>query len=103
MKKNILKALLLSVIVFTILLISHKNSHGEYIKIAGFTQGTTYHITYRSPDGRNLQQQIDSLLADFDLSASIYLSNSIISRINNNDPDVQADKKFYIYSKNQLR
>ncbi len=94
MKKTIFQGIILSVIIFTILLISHRNSRGEYIKIAGFTQGTTYHITYRSPDGRNLQKQIDSLLADFDMSASIYEPNSIISRINKNDPYVRADKKF---------
>jgi thiamine biosynthesis lipoprotein len=94
MKKNVIQALILSVIIFTILLISRRNSHGEYIKIAGFTQGTTYHITYQRSDGKNLQQQIDSLLADFDMSASIYEPNSIISRINKNDPNVRADKKF---------
>ncbi len=94
MKKSVIQTLILVVIIFAILLISRKNSHGEYIKIAGFTQGTTYHITYRSTNGRNLQKQIDSLLADFDLSASIYLPNSIISKINKNNPNVLADEKF---------
>jgi len=67
---------------------------GVYLKIQGFTQGTTYVITYQTPDSVNLQGDVDSLLHEFDLSLSTYIQNSIISKINNNDSLVMPDKKF---------
>jgi FAD:protein FMN transferase len=94
MKQNLIKGLILIVVIGAILMISHLNGRGQYIKIAGFIQGTTYHITYESKAGRNLQREIDSLLAVFDQSMSTYLPTSIISRINQNDPAVEADEMF---------
>ena len=93
MKQYILRGLIVALIIAAFLIFSHRNTRGQYIKIAGFVQGTTYHITYQSPAGKNLQLEIDSLLADFDRSLSIYLPTSIISRINQNDPAVEADDK----------
>lgn len=60
---------------------------GPYISIAGFTQGTTYHMTYQSPksDSLMLQDEINALLAEFDMSLSTYIENSNISRINRNE------------------
>jgi len=36
------------------------------------------------------------ILADFDLSVSTYIQNSIISRINSNEKDVKVDKYFKV-------
>jgi thiamine biosynthesis lipoprotein len=94
MKQNIIRGLILAGIAAIILMVGPRSCRGQYIKIAGFAQGTTYHITYGSRKGKNLQREIDSLLADFDRSLSIYLPSSIISRINQNDPTVEADEKF---------
>ncbi len=66
------------------------------IKFGGETQGTYYAITYYSDDSINLQPAIDSLLIRFDSTASTYKPNSIISRMNNNDPFVVADEMFSI-------
>ena len=66
------------------------------IKIGGETQGTYYAITYYHDDSTNLQPSIDSLLHRFDSTASTYKPNSIISRMNNNDPSVKADEMFTI-------
>ena len=68
-------------------------NEGVYMKVQGFTQGTTYVITYQTPDSTNINPLIDSLLHDFDLSLSTYIPNSIISRINDNDPYALADDK----------
>jgi len=65
----------------------------EPIKIDGNAQGTTYHITYFDQKNRNLKPEITTLLADFDLSVSTYNPNSIISKINNNQP-AKVDKYF---------
>ncbi len=69
-------------------------SGGEYTSIQGFTQGTTYHITYQLPPGQDLQDEVDSLLGLFDRSLSTYDSTSIITAINLNQPDVITDSMF---------
>jgi len=66
----------------------------EYLKITGFAQGTNYHITYENSTNEDYSEAIDSLLKAFDKSCSMYDSTSIISRINNNDPTVEADDWF---------
>ena len=69
----------------------------QYYKIMGETQGTTYHIIYRY--SKMLKPQVDSLLNEIDLSLSIYNPNSIISKVNRNEP-VQVDEHFIkVYKK----
>ncbi|MCK4700691.1 MAG: FAD:protein FMN transferase [Bacteroidales bacterium] len=93
------------VIAFHILLLlSYMNyKKNELLILDGFTQGTTYHIVYKQPYSlgfilnRNIhdyQEEIDSLLIEFDRTFSIYLPRSVISRINNNDKDVKVDSLF---------
>lgn len=67
---------------------------GEFYPIQGFTQGTTYHITYQYPTAVNLQEQIDSVLKNFDRSLSSYDTSSIISSVNRNIPGVKTDSMF---------
>jgi thiamine biosynthesis lipoprotein len=64
------------------------------IRFFGEAQGTYYAITYFAEDTLVTQQQIDSLLEAFDLSASIWVKESVISRVNNNDPEVVPDRDF---------
>lgn len=66
------------------------------IKIDGLAQGTYYSITYYDKAGINYQPAIDSFFKAFDLSASLYLKESIISRLNNNDPTAVADEAFTV-------
>ncbi len=94
MKKNIVQIIIVISAATVILFVSRGCFRGEYFKLAGFTQGTSYHITYESKDSINLQHEIDSILSDFDRSFSTYLTSSIISRINNNDPDVAVNEHF---------
>jgi thiamine biosynthesis lipoprotein len=94
MKKNLLKILIGIIVILSVIWLSKSRFPGNYIRLAGFTQGTTYHITYKSKDDRNLKNEIDTLLADFDRSLSTYIPNSIISGINQNDTNVIPDKHF---------
>jgi len=64
------------------------------VKFGGETQGTYYAITYYADDSANYKPSIDSLLSRFNSPASTYKPNTIISRMNNNDPEVRADKMF---------
>lgn len=76
------------------ILSSCSTKKSEYLKIAGYAQGTTYHITYENSNQEDYTSAIDSILKAFDKSLSIYDSTSIISRINNNDPTAEADQWF---------
>ncbi|MBN1251785.1 MAG: FAD:protein FMN transferase [Bacteroidales bacterium] len=84
MKKN------LGLIVGILILLA--SCGNKYKKIEGFTQGTTYHITYNS--SKDYSKEIDSLLFHFDSSLSTYKENSIISRVNKNDSTVVIDDLF---------
>ncbi len=64
------------------------------IQFFGEAQGTSYNVTYYATDTLISKADIDSLLDVFDLTASIWVENSIISRINNNDSTVEADADF---------
>jgi len=63
-------------------------------KLMGEAQGTYYSITYFDENSRDLQQEIDSLLDEFDMSVSLWVPNSILSRVNNNDSSISLDKYF---------
>lgn len=65
-----------------------------YRKIAGFTQGTTFHITYEDKADKDLSASVDSIFRVFDLTFSEYIPNSIVSRINRNDSTVLLDDMF---------
>jgi thiamine biosynthesis lipoprotein len=69
-------------------------SKGEYYPVQGFTQGTTYSITYQHPTLSDLHEEIDSILRVFDSSLSSYDSTSIISSVNINAPNVLTDSMF---------
>ena len=66
----------------------------DYLHNEGKTQGTYYSATYLQPDGRDLKAKIEKRLQQFEMSLSTYNPNSIISRINNNDPTVKTDSDF---------
>ncbi len=66
----------------------------EFKVIDGQTQGTTYHIKYKVNGDSINPSEITSLLHNIDLSMSGYIDSSVISRINNNDPNVTTDKLF---------
>ncbi len=77
-----------------LIVVACQSKKSDYVKISGFAQGTTYSITYENSKGEDYSSEIDSILKAFDKSLSIYDSTSIISRINNDDPTVEADDWF---------
>lgn len=66
----------------------------QKIQFIGEAQGTYYAVTYFAADTLISQSEIDSLLTAFDLSASVWVDQSVISRINRNEPGVAPDKHF---------
>lgn len=86
--------------VFLILIISllaisckPKPSPG-YVFLEGFTQGTTFHITYEDQASINYLAEIELILSEIDSSMSVYRQNSIITGINNNDNNFKPDHYF---------
>lgn len=88
-----LKYISLIAIALTAFACKPKQSEYETIKLQGFVQGSTYHITYMDSLGRDLHPEIKAELKKFDQSMSVFDSSSVISRINRNE-DVQADSIF---------
>lgn len=60
-------------------------------KIAGFAQGTTYHITYYAADSFVTKKMADSILNKLDSSLSIYKTYSLISQFNNTEKSIEMD------------
>lgn len=88
--KNFFSPVLLFILFFT----ACKSDKNYLFKIEGKAQGTTYHISWLSSDNINYKKAIDSLLLEIDSSMSTWLPASLISRINNNDSNVSADRYF---------
>ena len=49
----------------------------EPIRVEGAAQGTTYHITYYDEKNRDLQPEIEKILAAFDQSVSTYIPGDL--------------------------
>jgi thiamine biosynthesis lipoprotein len=76
-----------------ITVVSCTNNSLKKTSISGYVYGTTYNIVYFSDDELQLKTQIDSLFNVIDMSMSTYNSNSLITKINNNE-DVELDNHF---------
>jgi FAD:protein FMN transferase len=91
--KRILLQIAIVVIAFLVVFKLTSGNKNLYVSFAGFTQGTTYRITYESKKGEQLQPAVEELLTDIDRSLSIYNQESLISKINENVP-VLVDSMF---------
>ena len=82
--------------MWALLLLASRNINdtGQRVSFMGEAQGTYYSIIYYDKQARDFQPQVDSLLMAFDMSVSMWKPQSIISRINNNDTAVVADRWF---------
>ncbi len=66
----------------------------EPIHLQGEAQGTYYSMLYYDSLNRNFHPQVDSILKAFDQSVSLWVPNSVLSRVNKNDTNVVLDKHF---------
>jgi len=62
--------------------------------ITGYSQGTTYQLTYYAEDSVITQKQTDSLLGCLDRSVSLYKPTSLICRFNHSEEGIMIDKPF---------
>ena len=83
--KNIIYSLVLVTVVALVWWFRGGNQNevkGRKIELRGATMGTTYQVKYISETVVNLQDEIDSILQDFNASLSTYIYDSEISRFN---------------------
>lgn len=102
LKNNILRIGFFLIIcnLFTFCKTENKEKELQYYKVAGFTQGTTYHITYS--DTINYRPKIEKILKDFSRSLSTYDKTSLISGLNKNKENVALDNFFIsVFNKSQ--
>ena len=70
------------IIILFGLLSCTSNDNKILVSNSGEAQGTYYHVKYLSKDAEDFYLKIDSLFAEVDSAVSIYMPNSIISRLN---------------------
>ncbi len=84
-----------SILFFVVLLLNSCNlKQQQPVKLVGEAQGTYYSIIYYDDQQRDFQQDIDSILHDFDMSVSLWEPESILSQINNGNNSVVPDEYF---------
>lgn len=94
--------LLTTAMVIAILLIRNKQTvqpvteegHDEYYAISGGVHGTYYNIKYSVGKDTINAEELQACFERFDQSLSTFKESSVISRINNNEPDVEPDSFF---------
>jgi thiamine biosynthesis lipoprotein len=97
-----MKAFFRGVFILSVISLFSCTSVQKKVVFQGQTQGTYYAVTYFDADERNFQPQFDSILKAFDLSVSMWVPESVISRINSGDSLVQPDAWFIdIFSRSQ--
>lgn len=70
------------VVLSFVLLATGCGRNVKQYRIFGEAQGSYYTVVYYDTQHRNIQGSVDSLLADFDLTASLWVDNSMIRRVN---------------------
>jgi len=71
-------------------------SKDELIRFKGKTMGSTYAVTYSDSAGRNLQSEVERLLADFNAALSTYDSTSRLSQFNRSAQLTISTKERYL-------
>ena len=77
--------ILFAIVVFTSFF-GCNNTPSKYIYNNGFVYGTMYSIVYESPNGVDFQDEITEKFNEYTMMFSTYEEESIISKINNNEP-----------------
>ena len=80
-------------VIFIIVLNACKTAPSKYIYNKGMIHGAPYLIVYESPEGKDMQTEIDTLLKNYNMIFSVYEKESVISKVNNNE-DVTLASEF---------
>jgi thiamine biosynthesis lipoprotein len=84
----------LAILILGITIFTSCQQKTTFVKNEGYVFGTSYHFVYATVNGKDYENEIKQELQKFNSSLSTYDPNSFISRINQNDPSVEADSFF---------
>ena len=90
------RLLIMNRIVFFIgfmALLASCNRGPQKMVLQGEAQGSYYAVTYYDEQGRNFQQEIDSIFHAVDVSVNLWVDTSVISKVNRNE-EVKLDSIF---------
>ena len=81
------------IVTFFVLILSFSSCKNEttYSDFNGFAQGTTYSMIFENPGKFNvpdIQNEVEKILQDFNMSLSLYEPSSVLCRINRNETDI---------------
>ena len=81
---------------FLILFFSCSDNNQKMIlnQNVGYVQGTTFNIKYLSSSLQDYKTEFDSIFSEIDLSLSLYIDSSIITRFNKGDTLISLDSNF---------
>lgn len=83
------KLIVITILTLPILFFLQGCGHTDNItRLQGVAQGTYYNILYCDRQHRDLKPQIDSILNEFDLSASLWIDSSLIRKINRGEDSI---------------
>jgi len=90
----------LAVILILIVFTSCKPK-SSFVYNEGMIFGTIYHLTYESPNGKDLHEGIKTVMDAFNKSLSTYDPNSVISMVNSNRDTVLDQYFLTVFNKAQ--
>ena len=73
----------------------------EKVNFKGMALGTYYSISYMGKEDTTLNHRVDSLISSFEAMASIFDTNSLISKINENQEAILTDDFISIFNISQ--
>ena len=81
------------VTLMVVMLLSSCSRQPQKIVLEGLAQGSYYAVTYFDEQGRNFQNEIDSIFHAVDLSVNLWVDSSVICKVNRNE-EVELDAIF---------
>ena len=80
-------------LIMSLMVLASCGKQPQKVILQGLAQGSYYAITYFDEQGRNFQQEIDSIFHAVDVSVNLWVDTSVISKVNRNE-EVKLDSIF---------
>lgn len=101
-----MRRILFSIIALSVVLLSScKNNKRVFDSFNGFIQGTTYSMVFENQENLNpldLRSEVEKILHDFDMSLSLYIDSSVVSKVNRNEPVVPDSFFIEVFNKSKI-
>jgi thiamine biosynthesis lipoprotein len=101
-----MRRIVFSIISLSVVLLSScKNDKRVFDSFNGFIQGTTYSMVFENQENLNpldLRSEVEKILHDFDMSLSLYIDSSVVSKVNRNEPVVPDSFFIEVFNKSKI-